>query len=934
MIHQVSASSRMAALRAAGVCICFLLVVMAIISLQPPARALESRHPATEQDETRIAAERAERAGVQEKNNAPINWRLTIERFEEALMLWRQLGDRQGELRMRARLGRAYFNNGEPQKALKYFQEAFPLAQALGDRYQEADLLFSIGNVYHRQGESQKALDAYDQARQAFASMGHRGREATVSLNIGLVHASLGDARKSLEYFKQALPTFSSLKLAGLQCLTLNGIGNAYDMMGLRQQAHESFNQALALAREHRLTDHEGRTLRHLGYLYLNLGDRQEALESFNEGLRLCRAVGNRICEATTLRGLGSVSRLSGDNEKALGFLSQALNIFRSFGERSREAITLYQMAEINQTLGKLEAARQQAEQSLDITESMRVDVVSQQLRESLFSSVQSRFALYIDLLMQLHQQHPAEGHDAAALRANGRARARGLLEILAEARADLRQGVSPELLELERSLQQQINAKAAARAILLEDKTTEEHALFDQEISELTSRYREVEARIRAASPRYAALTQQQPLSAAEIQRQLLDENTVLLEFALGRKRSWLWAVTPQSIDSYSLPPEKEIESAARKIYQLLTCRQPKKGLTETERQQLIVEADARFPIETAALSRMLLGSIASRLRREWRDKRLVIVASGALEYLPFAVLPLPQENDYQPLIASHEIVSLPSASALAVIRRESAGQRPATKTLALIADPVFEPDDPRVLLAAKRSRENLVARVRSADESPATMPVTTESDLMRSAMSFNRAGFSRLPFSREEVDTIADFVPKNSLLKATDFRATRTMAKSGELGRYRIVHFATHGLLNSQHPELSGLVLSLVDENGKTQDGFLRMHEIFNMQLPADVVVLSACQTALGKEVKGEGLVGLTRGFMYAGAQRVVASLWQVDDHATAELMKRFYRGMLKDGMRPAAALRAAQVEMMKQKRWASPYFWAAFVLQGEWQ
>ena len=174
----------------------------------------------------------------------------------------------------------------------------------------------------------------------------------------------------------------------------------------------------------------------------------------------------------------------------------------------------------------------------------------------------------------------------------------------------------------------------------------------------------------------------------------------------------------------------------------------------------------------------------------------------------------------------------------------------------------------------------------------------------------------------------------PSNSSLKATDFQATRKLAADGELSHYRIVHFATHGLLNSEHPELSGLVLSLVDETGKPQDGFLRMQEIYNLQLPADLIVLSACQTALGKEIKGEGLVGLTRGFMYAGAQRVVASLWQVDDLATAELMKRFYRGMLKEGLRPAQALRVAQLEMLKQKRWSSPFFWAAFFMQGEWR
>jgi CHAT domain-containing protein len=898
---------------------------------------IESLRPATEQDKIRIAAESAESDGIQEKNSAPENWRQVIAKFEEALTLWRRLDDRQGELRMLVRLGGERLNIGEPQKAMSYFQEALPLAKALGDRGQEANLLLLFGIVYSRQNESQKALEAYDHARQAFASMSRRESEAIATVNIGVVHQSLGDHRKALEYYEQALRTYSSLKLASRQCDVLNKIGVAYSAIGQKQQAQDSLNQALALARERRLTRCEGSTLRDLGYLHINLRDTEKALEFFNEGLKICRAVGDRVCEATALRGMASVNQLSGENEKALDFLGQALNKFRLSGERNREATTLHQMAQVNQALGKLGEACQQAEQALDIMESVRAGVVSRQLRESFFVSAQSRFAFYIDLLMQLHQKYPAEGHDARALMANERARARGLLDLLAESGADLRRGVSPGLIELERSLQRQINAKAAARANMRDDDGAEARASsLDKEISELTSRYREVAAQIRAASPNYAALTQPQPLSAAEIQRQLLDENTVLLEFALGGKQSWLWAVTPQSLDSYSLPPRKEIDAASRNVYELLISRQPKKGLTESEQQRLIVEADARFATEISTLSRMLLGPIASRLRQEWKDKRLVIVAPGALEYLPFTALPLPSENYYQPLIASHEVVNLPSASVLAALRRETSRRRPAAKTLAVIADPVFESNDPRALLAAKRkgSRDNLAANVQSEYEAPAASILTAGSDLARATKSFNRAGFSRLPFSREEADTIAGLVPKNSLLKATDFQANRTMATSGALASYRIVHFATHGLLNSEHPELSGLVLSLIDENGKTRDGFLRMHEIYNLRLPADVVVLSACQTALGKEIKGEGLVGLTRGFMYAGARRVVASLWQVDDLATAELMKHFYRGLLEENLRPAAALRAAQIEMSKQKQWSAPYYWAGFVIQGEWR
>ena len=192
----------------------------------------------------------------------------------------------------------------------------------------------------------------------------------------------------------------------------------------------------------------------------------------------------------------------------------------------------------------------------------------------------------------------------------------------------------------------------------------------------------------------------------------------------------------------------------------------------------------------------------------------------------------------------------------------------------------------------------------------------------------------FERLPFSRREAEAITALTPKGRRLKALDFAASRATATSEQLSQYRIVHFATHGLLNNVHPELSGVVLSLVDEAGQPLDGFLRLHEVYNLKLPAELVVLSGCQTALGKEIKGEGLVGLTRGFMYAGAARALVSLWSVSDEATAELMKRFYRGVLKDGLRPAAALRAAQVAMGKDQWWEAPYYWAGFVLQGEWR
>ncbi len=263
--------------------------------------------------------------------------------------------------------------------------------------------------------------------------------------------------------------------------------------------------------------------------------------------------------------------------------------------------------------------------------------------------------------------------------------------------------------------------------------------------------------------------------------------------------------------------------------------------------------------------------------------------------------------------------MVSLPSASTLAILRRELTGRKPAPRMLAVLADPVFRADD---------------SRVTGTKEAGVDSSGGGGEQLQRSAGESGLAGFVRLRGSRREAESIASLVPASSALRALDFQASRATATSPELGRYRMLHFATHALLNSQHPELSGLVLSLVDERGHPQNGFLQAHEIYNLKLKADLTVLSACQTALGHEIRSERIIGITRGFMYAGVPRVVASLWKVPDQATAELMKVFYQGVLLRKLAPAAALRQAQLALSKDPDYAHPYYWAGFALQGEWR
>ncbi len=939
---------------------------------------VQTVRPATEQDQILVRATQITKAATYTLGNvnAPSIEEASkvAEKLEEALHLWQSLGDTQMVGESLLSLGIVNHRTGEYTKALAVYEKALPLfpqtpegeaskatalnnmavaylnlgetRRALENYLKSLELkkeegrsraitLDNIGAVYARLGEYQLALDHHLRALASFRALARRRDEAAALNNLAWLWEGLGNPERSVEYMLQALPLVRNAGDKHAEALYLSSAGHFHFLAGNNQQALEYANQSLDLSRAINNRRSEAGSLTLLCKVYPSLGEYQKALDACNRVLLMSQDSGDRINKATTLSALSRVFERSGDRKKAIESREAALVIYREIGDQTGELTTLHALGQLELDGGDLASARGHIERAVEMAELLRVKAGSHQLRSTYMAGRQQVYESYIDLLMQMHRQEPGKGYEQTALQFSERARARSFLDLLAESHARIRQGADPALLEKERSLLERLNAKDDARKKLRTNERTKWQAeSIANEIKDLTAQLELVESQIRSSSPRYAALTQPKPLAASEIQQQVLDENTVLLEYALGEKQSWLWAVATDSIDSFKLPPRVEIEAASRKIYELLTARQPKTDLTEAEQQTRIVEADAKLRTEAANLSRILLGPIATQLQHEWKGRRLAVVVAGALEYVPFAALPHPSATTHQPLIADHEVVNLPSASVLAAIRRDATERQTASKTLAVLADPVFETNDPRLGMAKKRrtAANNLVASVRSTESSSAASALPPE--LARSVRSFHREGFGRLVFSDEEAEFITRLAPGSSTLKATGFDANRQLAASSELGRYRIVHFATHGLINSEHPELSGLVLSLVDEQGKPQDGFLRMHEIFNLQLPADLVVLSACQTALGKEIKGEGLIGLTRGFMYAGAERVTASLWQVDDQATSQLMQHFYRGMLKEGLRPAAALRAAQMEMSKQKRWSSPYYWAGFVIQGEWK
>jgi CHAT domain-containing protein len=857
---------------------------------------MDALRMATMNDESRIAAEKMLTEGEQLRARGTAEaFQQAIEKFEQSLAIWRTFDDSYEEAVTMYGIGWSYSAIGEYQRAVNYFDQSYQLMSDLKDQYGEAGALTGLAWGYMYLGEAERAFDNFSRALELNRSLDNVRGQAVNLHGRGWIHALRGENHEALKDFSEALV--------------------------LRQTVHDRRGEALMLAG--------------MGKVHYRLGKSLEARGELNRALQLLRALGDQYAEADVLSNIGWVYVSTKEDSTALDYFNQALPLRRIVGDRAGEATTLYGMARAERQQGNLEQANKQIEEAIRVIESLRTKGASQQLRTSYFASVQDYYEFRVDLLMQMQAVNPSGNYAAEALQISEQARNRSLLDLLTEANVDIRQGVEPSLLTRERTLRQQLNAAADRQRQLLSSKHTNEQAVAAaSETEALTTQYQQVETQIRETSPRYAALTQPSPLTASEIQQQVLDENTMLLEYALGEKRSFLWAVTPDAINSYELAQRSEIESAVRRVYDLLTERNRRfAGETNEQKRARIAHADSQYSEAAASLSRMLLGPVAAKLG----DKRLLIVTQGLLQFVPFGVLPVPalpsgHGNEKTLLITEHEIVNVPSASTLALLRRELRGRKPAPKAVAVLADPVLTSDDERInvrvggdsLKPQRTASVKIETTSRSEKAAAHTDNEVTVSNYLE-----------RLFISRWEAGKITSLVAPGNSFQALDFAVNRATAESPDLAQYRIIHFATHAIIDNVHPELSGIVLSQVDERGQRQDGFLRAFEIFHLKLPAELIVLSACRTGLGKNVEGEGLIGMTRGFMYAGAPRVVVSFWSVNDTATSELMVRFYRKMLgPEHASPAAALRAAQIEMSRDKRWQSPYFWGAFILQGEWR
>lgn len=822
--------------------------------------------------------------------------------YEDTLPLARELGDRDLEARLLNNLGGIFQNLGEPTREFDTFRKALELQRAIGSKLGEGAALNNLGAFHRRSGDLEAALRAYAEALTLFEHLDHRYWQARTLNNIGYAYLTLGEAERARAYLLRALPLRREVGDRSGESVTLLNLGRAFAELGENGRALAYFNKALEIG----LATGDARSVttarRRIGEMHMAEGESASARAEFELALAGLRETGQRLQEAEVEGLLSRVHLALGEAQRAESLAADAFDLHRATGNPLGEVVALTALARARRELRRPLEARAALELALDLLETLHGRLGDPAQRASFQASQREAYELYVEVLMELARRSPGAGYEAAALAASERGRSRALLGLLESVGAGLGGEVEPELRERLREAERHFAAKTRRRLEVLGGRHGTDDALAaEQELYTALNALDNVRAEIRRKSPRYASLERSETLDAAAVQA-LLDERTVLLEFFLGESRSYLWWVTPTSLTAHELPPRREIEALAGRTHTALGAVQGSRAAARRDLQEL---------------GRMLLGPVAQRLR----DQRLVIVADGALHFVPFAALTLPTTRDV-PVLSRHEVVYLPSASVLARQRElgastERAAAQPTktqptktqpTKTVAIFADPIFERQDPRL---AESEGKNPQDGARSSLEP-----------------------LDRLTHTRREAEAIAALLPVDQRLLALDGEARRSRVLGDQLAAYRILHFATHGLINSQAPELSGLMLSRFDAVGGELDGFLGLYDIANLELPAELVVLSGCRTALGKEVRGEGLIGLTRGFMYAGVPRVVASFWQVRDEATAELMGRFYRAMLVEKRSPAAALRAAQLELREQRRFRDPFYWAAFALQGDWR
>jgi len=864
-------------------------------------------------------------AGEMEHEAATATFEAALRTYADIARLYEQRSDQYGLAQALRLMGYTHYVRGNYPDAEPPWQRSASIFSSIGEWREEFSVRQNLAGIAAEAGYRGKARETFRYIIERLPSGRDPDFEATVLQNIGATSRDVGDIDAALQAYSRALTLRQRAGDATHISEPLRGLGSAYYVSGEYERAENYLQQALAAARSAGDGRSQAAILTYLGNIAYLQHDFATALALHGDAEALTNsAQGRAVRQLLTAKDLTALGRHAealataekiaassidspiliadahaqigrtrveaGDYQAATDHLQQALTLYRSLRLQEGEADALNALAMAAQGSGRTDEAVAYGEAALDRIESLRVKVSAPELRALYAAAQRSFYESQIDILMS---GEPATNERLlAALGVSERARARMLVDLLSSPTVDSRNPEAVAVAANRSRLYDELAARGFQRDRLLAAPLTDatdkdELGRVLREITALENELTLLETQAGASRTLDADV-----LTGPEIQRSI-DPDAVLLQYELGRQRSFVWVVTRSSVRVVALAPRDAIEAAARNVISSL---------------QTSASSAATLDQQLRTLSDYVLAPIADFIQTE----RVLVAADGALHYVPFAVLPVTHDGASASLIATREVVSIPSMSVLAAQRMRQRPEQP-SKTLAVFADPVFERSDERL------------TRVEANEAVP-----TPEESLSTRAATFD---LRRLRYSGREAREIAALVPHSARLVAEGFSATREGVLNTDLSQYRYVHFATHGMVDSRNPALSALALSQFDQRGNPlAAGFLRLDDIYNLNLNADLVVLSACDTALGREIRGEGFVGLSQAFLYAGAKGLALSLWPVSDAATATLMTRFYEQMLKQGTSPAEALRAAQLSMAAERRWENPYYWGAFVLVGD--
>lgn len=831
---------------------------------------------------------------------------------QEALALFQSVNNVAGIATTYEQLGRCYFAQTQMEEAERYYDLALDIWHRQSDVPKQADALIMLSYIDVRRGEWLNAASYLTQAQSLIDEQNDPGRMARIASGLGTLFKESGLSESALVQFQRATSYFlQSQDERGYNRMLLQ-LGYTHYLLGNYSAALANLQQALANFERSpiQIPLYIAECHEYFGHVYLAMGQNQVALQHLQPTLELYKKE-QHLQEAARVETLiGRIYEQQGLIGKARASYLEASRVFRKLSNQMDDASVSFALGRLALNSEDYEAAEGYLKDSIAQTEDLRRDLSTRVFAAAFSAQVHERYEAYIDCLMRKHKSQRSESAEVLAFEASELSRARSLAELLRDTQTTVPVGVAPQLAQKETSLRQAIRATLDQTISLLATnyKKTDLDKL-QLELTSLREQHKRITARLRQTNPDYDKFEEPPSYSLKQIQNLVVeDDQTVLLEYFLGPKASYVWAITRDGVKVFELPKADVITTTVREVY-------------DAVKKEPDAETNSHLSKATAELADLVLRPVADQLTAS----RVIVVADGALNYIPFQLLPNPRA-DNEPLVAKYEVINAPSASTLGQMRQEKQQRPPAKNVLVAFGDPVFAANYSQ-FKDSNAGELTAQADIATRTEYRASRDIEMEGD------NFDPDTIQPLLYSKRELKNLTDIVGAKSAVMS-GFAASRDTLDSTDLSQYSVLHFTTHGRLDPNKPEHSGLYLSMFDAKGQRQDGFITMQDVYRLHAPVDLVVLSACRTGLGKDVRGEGLIGLTRGFMYAGASSVVASLWKVDDEATAELMKHFYTNMLQKGMRPAEALRLAQNTLRQNPEWQSPHFWAGFILQGEFK